>query len=322
MEPVAKKPRADGMDIERWCPPSVANIGDNERFSTTTFRSEIPSEVANHPSEPVVVGVDEAGRGPVLGPMVYGLAYCPQSYHQQLKTKYKFADSKTLADSRRQELFQMIDRSDDELAANVGWATTSMSARDISSGMLRSAGAGAYNLNEQAHDVTIALLTGLVQSGVNVSAVYVDTVGLPHVYQEKLQKIFPHVTVTVAKKADALYPIVSTASVAAKVTRDLNLQWLSRHVTLNSDPLGLGYPSDPSTSRWLASNVDHVFGWHHGLVRFLWLTAKEALIRANAAHVTYEHQCTTDKGYTPVTSMFGSPSGSCATGFYADPVVL
>lgn len=33
---------------------------------------------------PYILGVDEAGRGPVLGPLVYGVAYCPASYTEQL----------------------------------------------------------------------------------------------------------------------------------------------------------------------------------------------------------------------------------------------
>lgn len=309
----------------QWLPASVESISDKFRFDSTTYHTPIPSQLLANPTESVVLGVDEAGRGPVLGPMVYGVAYCLESYEDLLKSKYGFADSKVLKDSVRQNLLQLLHDESHELHNNVGWATRTMTAKDISNGMLRSvAGPGPYNLNEQAHDTTIQLIKEVLAKGVNLKAVFVDTVGPPASYQAKLKRFFPDIDVTVTKKADSLFPIVSAASVAAKVTRDLNLHWYNDNMEhLKGKHLGSGYPSDPNTSRWLNDSVDPVFGWTHGLLRFSWQTAKDSLERAGAAKVTYEDALIKKGGYQDIGSLMGGPSQGLVNAlFYGRDSVL
>lgn len=217
-------------------------------------------------TEPVILGVDEAGRGPVLGPMVYAVAYCPVSYREDLKS-HGYNDSKVLKEDVRLSLFQTL--CETELKQQLGWATAAMSPLAISDGMLNPS--VPYNLNDQAHDTTRDLIRLVLDSGVNVVEVYVDTVGPPEKYERKLKSLFPEIPqITVAKKADSLYPIVSLASICAKVTRDL---CISDEL---GDACGSGYPSDPSTVRWLKTTMDPLFGWGQ-YVRYSWQTADKIL---------------------------------------------
>jgi ribonuclease H2 subunit A len=209
--------------------------------------------------------------------MVYSVFYLPLTLERGLLAEtHHFDDSKVLTPETRSRLMQSLCTSETDLFANCGWATRLLSARSISAGMLQPL--GAYNLNAQAMDATVDLIKGVLDLGVNVTDVFIDTIGNPEAYQRRLEKIFPSQRITVAKKADSLYPCVSAASVCAKVTRDAALEvnaehLVSGHVVAN---WGSGYPSDARCINWLKSSMDPVFGWG-AECRFSWGTAKDLL---------------------------------------------
>ncbi|KAJ7756434.1 ribonuclease H2 subunit A [Mycena maculata] len=237
-----------------------------------TYHSPLPTAAG-----PYILGVDEAGRGPVLGPLVYGVAYCPVAYTEQLED-LGFADSKTLTATTRSTLLETLSSD----PANLGWSVRVISPQAISSGMLRRP---PTNLNVQSQDATVLLIQEVLNKGIELTEVYVDALGTTTTYQAYLSSRFPGINFTVESKADDKFKIVGAASVAAKVTRDACIEgWVFEEnlsvdgaTTSNWDTeLGSGYPSDPRTKAWLRDSIEPVFGFPR-IVRFSWSTVKVLL---------------------------------------------
>nr|CAD7606784.1 unnamed protein product [Timema genevievae] len=197
--------------------------------------------------EPCILGVDEAGRGPVLGPMVYGICYCPISKVELLKD-LGCADSKTLTEEKRKDIFNKICQETESL----GWIIEAIAPNSICNSMLKRQ---KYSLNQVAQDSTVLLIKKAIETGVNVTEVYVDTVGPSEKYQDKLLEIFPHLKITVAKKADSIYPIVSAASICAKVSRDeaLKVWTFPEQLQVSEEGYGSGYPNGNQTKQFPTS---------------------------------------------------------------------
>ena len=83
------------------------------------------------PAETYVVGVDEAGRGPVLGGMVYGIAWCPISKKEELAS-IGFMDSKKLDDSKRDGLLDTMGK-----CSYLQYAVDVLEPQEISGSMLQ-----------------------------------------------------------------------------------------------------------------------------------------------------------------------------------------
>ncbi|XP_029336115.1 ribonuclease H2 subunit A [Mus caroli] len=138
------------------------DLSELERDNTGRCRlsSPVPAVCLK---EPCVLGVDEAGRGPVLGPMVYAICYCPLSRLADLEA-LKVADSKTLTENERERLFAKMEEDGDF----VGWALDILSPNLISTSML---GRVKYNLNSLSHDTAAGLIRYALDQNVNVTQV-------------------------------------------------------------------------------------------------------------------------------------------------------
>ena len=78
------------------------------------------------------------------------------------------------------------------------------------------------NLNQISYKSAMGLIRSFIDEGYHIKKCFVDTVGRPGTYQDMLSKKFhgEGITFVVEAKADAKFPIVSAASICAKVTRD------------------------------------------------------------------------------------------------------
>ncbi|CDW83182.1 ribonuclease h2 subunit a [Stylonychia lemnae] len=251
---------------------ATANFNENV---TPIINNEKPKKYL-FMNETCEIGIDEAGRGPVLGPMVYGCCFWPLDKKDYFKKKYGFTDSKQLNEEQREMMFDQIKSCQ---YTELGYFTTVLNADLLSNLMLAESKSGGKNLNTISHNTAIDLINKVKALGVNVTKVILDTVGQPESYKRLLQSRLndSRIEIIVESKADLNHPVVSASSICAKVTRDRVLaDWVYQEQKRIDKDYGCGYPSDPKAKEWLKRNLDPVFGFPT-LVRFSWKTCYSIL---------------------------------------------
>jgi len=185
-------------------------------------------------------GVDEAGRGPVIGPLVIAVAVFDRSGIEKL-SELNVRDSKKISPSRRQTLEPQIKR----LAAE--WKTIQITPAEID--RLRK----EISLNQVEAEKTAELLMSLKSMPWKVTVDACDSnaddygVRVTKHIHEANEEFRIHEFVS-EHKADDKYVEVSAASVLAKVERDRIVEDLKKEY----GDFGSGYPADPQTQQWLS----------------------------------------------------------------------
>eukprot|EP01117_Protostelium_nocturnum_P016837 TRINITY_DN6744_c0_g1_i1.p1 TRINITY_DN6744_c0_g1~~TRINITY_DN6744_c0_g1_i1.p1 ORF type:complete len:324 (-),score=89.02 TRINITY_DN6744_c0_g1_i1:19-894(-) len=256
--------------------------GEKQQFETERIAEKLVET-----KEECCLGIDEAGRGCVLGAMIYGCCYVAVK-DKEAFSKMGFADSKQLTETKRDLLFDKIrlfdSNSPSKKIQDIGFIANVIEPQELSAKMLR---INKVNLNLISHKSAESLIKQALDRGINVTEVYVDAVGPPAKYQAALKKIFPAIQITVANKADSLYPVVSAASICAKVIRDSRLKhWRFQEKVEISRRFNSGYPSDPMVKQWMKDSLDPIFGFP-SFVRFSWKNC-ESLLDKSAAEVNWD----------------------------------
>ena len=181
-----------------------------------------------------ILGIDEAGRGSVLGPMVIAGVVVPEKMEKVLG-RMGVKDSKRLTPNRRTILSRKLKKMFD-------YEIVVISAREIDE--MRADG---INLNEIEKNAMESILLKLKPEKAIVDAVDVKA----ERFQENLCKD-TGLNVIAEHKADDKYIEVSAASIIAKAERDDQIKEINKDF-IKSGGIGSGYPSDPTTKKFLAN---------------------------------------------------------------------
>jgi ribonuclease HII len=186
---------------------------------------------------PILGGADEAGRGPVLGPMVI-CAACFQEEDLAFLTEQGVKDSKQLTPKRRGELRGVI------AEKTVDYELVVFEASEIDASLQN-----GTNLNELEAAGFSRAIDAIINRGTVPDRVWIDAVDpIPGRFGEKIaQSLCQDVAIEASHKADVLYVQVGAASILAKTRRDELLANLAEEY----GDIGSGYPSDPKTRAYL-----------------------------------------------------------------------
>jgi len=181
----------------------------------------------------VICGVDEAGKGSVLGPMVIAaVGVRSETVLSGLGVK----DSKQLSPDERERLYSHIKK-------KCKVATVLIQASEIDA--IR---------REMTMNSCVARAHAAVIKKLEPKTAYVDACDVNPIRYGEAVKNYLEMTCEIISEhhADSTYAVVSAASIVAKVVRDREIVKLARKY----GEIGSGYPSDPDTVRYLSRYID------------------------------------------------------------------
>lgn len=204
-----------------------------------------------------IIGVDDAGRGCVIGPLVIcGISVDEDLVGELIGMGVK--DSKMLTRERRERLYDLI------TSLGTKYEVVKIPPRKIDVYVKRKKKHEKLNKLEA---INMAEVINRLEG--DIAIVDACDVNISVFYNQVYKRLKKGVRLVVAHKADRLYPVVSAASIIAKVERDREIDALKKRY----GDFGSGYPSDKKTVEFLRSWIES-YGMLPPIVRKSWKTVK------------------------------------------------
>ncbi len=192
----------------------------------------------------LILGIDDAGRGPIIGPMVLAGVLVTEEQQSKLK-KEGVKDSKVLEHKKRISLAKIIQKN--SIDYKVILIPPSEIDKAVDSG---------YNLNTLEAEKMAEIINSINVNGPRNKRIKVivdcPSPNIP-VWTNTLKKFIEHkdnLDIKCEHKADVNHPSVSAASIMAKVAREEEIAEIKK----NFGEVGSGYAADPITIEFLEKN--------------------------------------------------------------------
>ncbi len=166
-----------------------------------------------------IVGIDEVGRGPVAGPVAVCAFICEENFQKEIEMKVPLRDSKKLTKIQREKWFEFLKGEKEK--GNCDFAVTMVSAEWIDKvGIVRSI--------QKALDASLSKIATqdyenfprLTPEGPYAMKNFHNPASLYVYLDGGLKAPKEYVNQETIIKGDELHPVISFASIVAKVTRD------------------------------------------------------------------------------------------------------
>jgi len=186
-------------------------------------------------ADPIVVGIDEAGRGAWVGPLVIGAVSIEASRLEEIR-ETGAKDSKLLSPSARERIYERIGRI---TATRTVVLEPPEIDRHVARGRLNDLEASAFGRLVRESAAQLAYVDACDADARRFGRKVASVAG-------------PGTRVISAHRADRDRPLVGAASIVAKVERDRAIAELSARL---GGGLGSGYPSDATTVAFVRRRV-------------------------------------------------------------------